>query len=56
MIEGRALEPVSKDSVAVLFSDIVGFTTLCSSMPPAKVANMLQRLFRKFDGLAQVPP
>jgi class 3 adenylate cyclase len=36
-----------------MFSDIVGFTTISSKMSPTKVSDLLDRLFRKFDALAQ---
>ena len=36
----------------LLFSDIVGFTTISSSMEPHKVSSMLHRLFLKMDALA----
>ena len=52
MLEGRCIEPISKSMVSLLFSDIVGFTTISSTMDPAKVSSLLNRLFRKFDDLA----
>nr|UQK61951.1 soluble guanylate cyclase 2 [Choanoeca flexa] len=38
-------------SVTILFSDIVGFTKLSSSVKPQSVMNMLNELFSKFDEL-----
>ena len=52
MLEGRSVEPISKNMVSLLFSDIVGFTTISSKMDAAKVSSLLNRLFRKFDDLA----
>jgi class 3 adenylate cyclase len=52
MLEGRCIEPISKSMVSLLFSDIVGFTTISSTMDPAKVSSLLNRLFRKFDDLS----
>ena len=37
----------------VLFSDIVGFTTISQTFTPMKVSNMLDRLFGSFDALAK---
>ena len=42
----------SHESVTVLFADIVGFTELTSSMPPAELVNLLSQLFSRFDQLA----
>ena len=41
------------DSVTVLFADIVGFTKLTASMPPAELVEMLSQLFSRFDQLAE---
>lgn len=51
--EGRKVEPESKDCVAIYFSDIVGFTTLSSTMSAIKVSDMLDRLYSKFDALSE---
>jgi len=50
--DGRKVEPESKEIVTVFFSDIVGFTTLCSQIDAVKVSDMLDRLYSRFDGLA----
>jgi len=50
--DGRKVEPESKEIVTVFFSDIVGFTTLCSKIDAVKVSDMLDRLYSRFDGLA----
>ena len=39
---GGPLSAVRKHDVAVLFADIVGFTTLCETMPPERVMALLR--------------
>eukprot|EP00163_Fabomonas_tropica_P006434 TRINITY_DN1599_c0_g1_i2.p1 TRINITY_DN1599_c0_g1~~TRINITY_DN1599_c0_g1_i2.p1 ORF type:complete len:804 (-),score=238.09 TRINITY_DN1599_c0_g1_i2:16-2427(-) len=41
------------EDVTVLFSDVVGFTTLSATLPPEDVSSLLERLFRKFDALLE---
>jgi len=43
----------SHESVTVLFADIVGFTKLTASMPPAELVELLSQLFSRFDILAE---
>jgi len=43
----------SHESVTVLFADIVGFTKLTASMPPAELVELLSQLFSRFDQLAE---
>lgn len=38
--------------VTILYSDIVGFTTLASELVPKEVIKMLSELFTDFDSLA----
>lgn len=52
--EGRRVEPEFKDMVTILFCDIVGFTSISESLEPMKVANVLDRLYLKFDALSRV--
>ncbi len=49
---GKKVEAESHEIVTVLFSDIVGFTTISDQFTPLKVSNMLDRLYRAFDQLA----
>ena len=49
---GLTVEPESHDCVSILFTDIVGFTNISSKLPPIKVADMLDRLYHKFDALS----
>ncbi len=43
LMEGRKVEPESKECVTIFFSDIVGYTELGSSMEAHLVMNMLDR-------------
>lgn len=42
------------DDVTILFADIVGFTPLSERMSPIELVNMLNRMFSKFDRLAEI--
>ena len=41
------------DRVAILFADIVGFTTMSDRLPPAEVVNLLNDVFNACDELAE---
>ena len=43
--------PSSSLQVTILFSDIVGFTELCSKWPTEHVVQVLDALFSRFDDL-----
>jgi class 3 adenylate cyclase len=49
---GKKVEAESHEIVTVVFSDIVGFTTISEQFTPLKVSNMLDRLYQAFDKLA----
>jgi len=51
--EGRAIDPEHHDCVSVYFSDIVNYTTISGSLHATKVADMLDRLYLKFDELTK---
>lgn len=51
--EGRPVEPEHRDEVTIFFSDIVGFTDISAELPARKVAQMLNRLYTKFDALSR---
>lgn len=46
---GQTVEAQTCDEVTVLFSDIVGFTSICSTATPIMVINMLNQLYTQFD-------
>ena len=50
---GRAFEPRHHENVTLFFSDVVGFTDMCSEMPPWDVIDMLNRLYTVMDFLAE---
>jgi len=50
--QGERIQPEHKEMVTVYFSDIVGFTKLSSTIDSSKVTDLLDRLYRKFDALA----
>ncbi|KAL3124922.1 hypothetical protein niasHT_001815 [Heterodera trifolii] len=48
---GRSVPPKTFKTASVMFSDIVGFTTLCSSSTPIEVVTMLNTVYTGFDDL-----
>ncbi|XP_063384665.1 head-specific guanylate cyclase [Cydia fagiglandana] len=46
---GEKIEAKSHDDVTMLFSDIVGFTSICATATPMMVIDMLEDLYTVFD-------
>lgn len=46
---GEPVKSQQYDHVTMLFSDIVGFTNICSTATPMEVINMLNALYTQFD-------
>jgi adenylate cyclase len=53
MIRGEDVSGDHFDHAAVMFLDIVGFTTNTSTMPPAEVVKMLEYIFSTIDGICE---
>ncbi|VBB31193.1 unnamed protein product [Acanthocheilonema viteae] len=45
----RRVDPKNYKSATVMYSDIVGFTSLCSDSSPMEVVTLLSGVFQKFD-------
>lgn len=53
LAQGRKVEPEHHEAVTIFFSDIVGFTDISRTLDAVDVMDMLDRLYIKFDGLAE---
>lgn len=50
---GLPVQPESYECVGLFFSDIVGYTDLCSQLPPEEVMDLLNRLYTRFDAITR---
>ena len=48
-LSGESVSPRKVDDVTMLFSDLVGFTAICSRATPLQVISMLNSLYTQFD-------
>lgn len=48
---GRSVAPKTFKQASVFFSDIVGFTTICSTSTPLEVVTMLNTVYTGFDDI-----
>lgn len=48
-ILGSTIDAKTYPDVTMLFSDIVGFTSICSRATPFMVISMLEELYKEFD-------
>ncbi|CAJ0583215.1 unnamed protein product, partial [Mesorhabditis spiculigera] len=51
---GRRVDPKTYKAATILYSDIVGFTSLCSESQPMEVVNLLSGMFQRFDQIISV--
>jgi class 3 adenylate cyclase len=50
---GQAFEPRHHKNMTLFFSDVVGFTGMCTELPPWDIIDMLNRLYTVMDFLAE---
>lgn len=49
LLTGETVKAEQRENVTMLFSDIVGFTSICSTATPLMVIDLLNNLYTRFD-------